>query len=147
MYWDWTLKRNFISLKYLQLNHKVNLNYYSSLDYLHWTVRSVLQLLPFFVSIKKHKQTKPKEGDQIEDKDMAMLVFNPCIMFFSPLFNVIVLTLTILTRKQWSSVFWQIANWSEPHQLCLKMLKSLLGGGEVQRVILLHYTLWCLKIM
>jgi hypothetical protein len=29
------------------------------------------------VSIKKHKQTKPKEGDQIEDKDMAMLVFNP----------------------------------------------------------------------
>ena len=24
-----------ISLKYLQLNHKVNLNYYSSLDYLH----------------------------------------------------------------------------------------------------------------
>jgi hypothetical protein len=24
-----------VSLKYLQLNHKVNLNYYSSLDYLH----------------------------------------------------------------------------------------------------------------
>jgi hypothetical protein len=50
------------------------------------------------VSIKKHKQTKPKEGNQIEDKDMAMLVFNPCIMVFSPLFNVIMLTLTILTR-------------------------------------------------
>jgi hypothetical protein len=25
----------FVSLKHLQLNHKVNLNYYSSLDYLH----------------------------------------------------------------------------------------------------------------
>jgi hypothetical protein len=35
-----------ISLKHLQLNHKVNLNYFSSLDYLRWTVRSVLQLLP-----------------------------------------------------------------------------------------------------
>jgi hypothetical protein len=50
-------------------------------------------------SIKKHRQKKPKEGDQIKDKDMAMLVFNPCIMVFSPLFNVIMLTFTILTRK------------------------------------------------
>jgi hypothetical protein len=39
-----------------------------------------------------------------------MLVFNPCIMVFSPLFNIIMLTLTILTRKHWLSVFWQIAN-------------------------------------
>jgi hypothetical protein len=51
------------------------------------------------VSIKKHKQKKPKEGNQTEDKDMATLVFNPCIMVFLPLFNVIMLTLTILTRK------------------------------------------------
>jgi hypothetical protein len=50
-------------------------------------------------SIKKHKQKKPKEGDQIKDKAMAMVVFNPCIMVFLPLFNVIKLTLTILTRK------------------------------------------------
>jgi hypothetical protein len=51
-------------------------------------------------SIKTHnRKKKTKEGDQIKDKDMAMLVFNPCIMVFSPLFNVIMLTLTILTRK------------------------------------------------
>ncbi len=35
-----------VSLKYLQSNHKVNLNYYISLDYYHLTVRSLLQLLP-----------------------------------------------------------------------------------------------------
>jgi hypothetical protein len=51
------------------------------------------------LSIKNPNKQKPKEGDQIEGKDMAMLVFNPCIMVFSPLFNVIMLTLTILTRK------------------------------------------------
>jgi hypothetical protein len=50
-------------------------------------------------SIKNKNKKKPKEGNQIEDKDMAMLVFNPCIMVFLPLFNVILLTLTILTRK------------------------------------------------
>jgi hypothetical protein len=50
-------------------------------------------------SIKNTNEKKPKEGDQIEDKDMAMLVFNPCIMVFLPLFNVIMLILTILTRK------------------------------------------------
>jgi hypothetical protein len=50
----------------------------------------------FDVSIKKHKQTKIKEGNQIEDKDKAILVFNPCIMVISPLFNIIKL---ILTRK------------------------------------------------
>ncbi len=50
-------------------------------------------------SIKKHKHKNPKEDDQIKGKDMAMLVFNPCIMVFSPLFNVIMLTLTILTRR------------------------------------------------
>ncbi len=48
---------------------------------------------------KKHKQKKPKEGDQIKGKNMAMLVFNPCIMVFSPHFNVIMLTLTILRRE------------------------------------------------
>jgi hypothetical protein len=51
------------------------------------------------LSIKKHKQTKTKEGNQIKGKDMAMLVFNPCIMVFSPLFNVRMLTLTILMRR------------------------------------------------
>jgi hypothetical protein len=51
------------------------------------------------VSIKNTNEKKPKEGNQIKDKDMALLVFNPCIMVFSPLFNVIMLTLTILTRK------------------------------------------------
>jgi hypothetical protein len=51
------------------------------------------------LSIKKHKQKKPKEENQIEGKDMAMLVFNPCIMVFSQLFNIIMLTLTILTRR------------------------------------------------
>jgi hypothetical protein len=51
------------------------------------------------LSIKNTNEKKQKEGDQIEDKDMAMLVFNPCIMVFSPLFNVLILTLTILTRK------------------------------------------------
>ncbi len=51
------------------------------------------------VSIKKQKRKKTKEGNQIEGKDMTMLVFNPCIMVFLPLFNVIMLTLTILTRK------------------------------------------------
>jgi hypothetical protein len=51
------------------------------------------------LSIKKHRQKKPKEGNQIKGKDMAMLVFNPCIIEFSPLFNVIMLTLTILMRK------------------------------------------------
>ncbi len=53
----------------------------------------------------------------------------------------------ILTRKYWSSLFWQIANWSESHQPFLRLLKSLLGGRGLQRVILLHYILWCLKIM
>jgi hypothetical protein len=91
------------------------------------------------VSIKKHKR--------IEGKDMAMLVFNPCIIIFSQLFNVIMVTLTILTRRHWSSVFWLITNWSEPHQLFLRMLKSLFGGRELKRVIPLHYILWCLKIM
>jgi hypothetical protein len=49
-------------------------------------------------SIKNTKK-KPKEDDQSEGKDMAMLVFNPCIMVFPPLFNVIMLPLTILTRR------------------------------------------------
>ena len=48
-----------VSLKHLQLNHKVNLNHYNSLDYLRWTVRSVLQLQPLICQ-KKHKQTKTK---------------------------------------------------------------------------------------
>ncbi len=51
------------------------------------------------VSIKNTNEKKPKEGNQIKDKDMAMLVFNPYIMVFLPLFNVIMLTLTILMRK------------------------------------------------
>jgi hypothetical protein len=51
------------------------------------------------VSKKNTNKQKPKEGNQIEDKDMVMLVFKPCIMVFSPLFNVIMLTLTILMRK------------------------------------------------
>ncbi len=51
------------------------------------------------VSIKNTNEKKPKEGNQIQDKDMAMLVFNPCIMVFSPLFNIIMLTLTTLMRK------------------------------------------------
>ncbi len=76
-----------------------------------------------------------------------MLVFNPCIMVFSPLFNVITLTLTILTRKNWSSVFWQIANWSEHHKRWLLMLRLLLGGKGKQRVILLYCPLWCLRTM
>jgi hypothetical protein len=50
-------------------------------------------------SIKNTNEKKPKDGNQIENKDMAMLVFNPCIMVFSPLFNVIMLTLTILMRN------------------------------------------------
>ena len=104
-----------VSLKYLQSNHKVKLNYNSSVDYLHWTVRSVFQLLSLMCQQKNTNEKKPKEGDQIEGKDMAMLVFNPCIMIFSPLFNAIMLTFTILTRKHWSSVFWQIANWSKHH--------------------------------
>jgi hypothetical protein len=49
--------------------------------------------------LKKQKQKKPKEDDQIVGKDMAMLVFNPSTMVFSPLFNVIMLPLTILTRR------------------------------------------------
>jgi hypothetical protein len=48
------------------------------------------------LSINKHTH---KKGNQIKDKDMAMLVFNPSIMVFSPLFNVIMLTLTILMRR------------------------------------------------
>jgi hypothetical protein len=50
-------------------------------------------------SIKNTNEKKPKEDDQIKGKDMAMLVFNPCIMVFSPLFNVVMLTLTILMRR------------------------------------------------
>jgi hypothetical protein len=50
-------------------------------------------------SIKNTNKNKPKEGNQIEDKDMGMLVFNPFIMVFLPLFNIIMLTLTILRRK------------------------------------------------
>ncbi len=50
------------------------------------------------LSIKNTNKNKPKEGNQIEGKDMAMLVFNPCIMVFSQLFNVVMLTLTIPTR-------------------------------------------------
>jgi hypothetical protein len=46
-------------------------------------------------SIKNTNEKIPKEDNQIKGKDMAMLVFNPCIMVFSPLFNVIMLTLTI----------------------------------------------------
>jgi hypothetical protein len=48
---------------------------------------------------KTQTNKKPKEGIQIEGKNMAMLVFNPCIMVFSPLFNIIMLTLTILRRE------------------------------------------------
>jgi hypothetical protein len=51
------------------------------------------------VSIKNTNEKKPKEGNKIKDKDMAMLVFNPCIMIFLPLFNIIMLTLTIPMRK------------------------------------------------
>jgi hypothetical protein len=39
------------------------------------------------MTTKKHRRKKPKKGDQIKGKKMAMLVFNPCIMVFSPLFN------------------------------------------------------------
>jgi hypothetical protein len=49
--------------------------------------------------LKKQKQKIQKEDNQIVGKDMAMLVFNPCIMVFSPLFNLIMLPLTILTRR------------------------------------------------
>jgi hypothetical protein len=51
------------------------------------------------LSINKKNEKKTKEGYHIKGKNMAMLVFNPCIMVFSPLFNVIMLTLTILMRK------------------------------------------------
>jgi hypothetical protein len=51
------------------------------------------------VSIKKYKLKKTKEDDLIKGKDMAMLVFNPCIMVISQLFNIIMLTLTTLTRR------------------------------------------------
>ncbi len=136
-----------VSLKYLQSNHKMNLNYNSSVNYLHWTVRSVLQLLPLICQQRNTNEKKLKEGDQIEGKNMAMLVFNPCIMVFSPLFNVIMLTLTILRREHSSSVFWWIANWSEHHELWLLMLRLLLGGKGMQRVILLHRPLWCLRTM
>jgi hypothetical protein len=60
-------------------------------------MRSLLQLLPL-ISLKKNEKT-PKEDDQIVGKDMAMLVINPYIMVFSPLINVIMLPLTILTRR------------------------------------------------
>jgi hypothetical protein len=48
---------------------------------------------------KKKNKKKPDEDDQIIGKDMSMLVFNPCIMVFSPLFNVIMFTLTILNIR------------------------------------------------
>jgi hypothetical protein len=48
--------------------------------------------------LKNTNKKKLKEGNRIKGKNMAMLVFNPCIMVFSPLFNVIMLTLTVLTR-------------------------------------------------
>jgi hypothetical protein len=51
------------------------------------------------MSTKNTNKQKPKEDNQIKGKNMAMLVFNPCIMVFSPLFNVIMLTLTILRRE------------------------------------------------
>jgi hypothetical protein len=82
-----------VSLKYLQLNHKVNLNYHrSSLNSEECSSATAID------ESKKNKK-KPKEGNQTQNKDMAMLVFNPCIMVFSTLFNVVMLTLIILTRK------------------------------------------------
>jgi hypothetical protein len=50
-------------------------------------------------SIKKTNKKNPKEDNQSKGKDMAMLVFKPCIMVFSPFFNAIMLPLTILTRR------------------------------------------------
>jgi hypothetical protein len=54
---------------------------------------------PELPEIKNTNKQKPKEDNQSKGKDMAMLVFNPCIMVFSQLFNIIMLPLTILTRR------------------------------------------------
>jgi hypothetical protein len=48
---------------------------------------------------EKKRKKKPKQSNQIEDKDTTVEVFTPCIIVFSPLFNVTMLFLTILTRK------------------------------------------------
>jgi hypothetical protein len=48
----------------------------------------------------KKNEKKPKEDNQSKGKDMAMFVFNHCIMVFSPFFNIILmLPLTMLTRR------------------------------------------------
>jgi hypothetical protein len=86
-----------ISHKYLQLNHKVNLNY-NSLSSLNSEEPSSATAIDVSINNTNCKKKK-KEGNLVKDKDMAMLVFNPCIMVFSPLFNVIMLSLTILTGK------------------------------------------------
>jgi hypothetical protein len=54
---------------------------------------------------KKTKTKKTKENNLNIGKDMSMLVFNPCIMVFSTLFNVIMLPLKILKRRPSLSVF------------------------------------------
>jgi hypothetical protein len=49
---------------------------------------------------KKLKPIKTKKEDnQNIGKDTLMLVFDPCIMVFSLLFDVIMLLLTILNRR------------------------------------------------
>ncbi len=91
-------------------------------------------------SIKNTNDKKPKEDDQIVGKDINVGVQSlyhgifatfQCHNTFSYNSEEKALIISLLMNH----------NWSKPHQLFLLMLKLLLGGKEVQRVILLHCTL------
>jgi hypothetical protein len=45
------------------------------------------------------KMKKAEDIDQHVGKELSMLVFNPCIVVFLPLFGVIMLPLTIMHRR------------------------------------------------
>jgi hypothetical protein len=72
----------------------------SSLDHLYWTIRILLQQLPLISLQKNENKNKTEDHVQCGGKEISMLVFNPCIMVFLPLFGVIMLCLTIMNRRQ-----------------------------------------------
>ncbi len=119
----------------------------SSLNRLYWTMRILLQLLQLISLQKNENEKKTEDYDQYGSKKLLMLVFNPCIMVSLPLFGIIMLRLKSMNRRPWSSVFWKIANWSKHNEMFLFMLRLLLGGIRVQRLILLYCHLWCLRTM
>jgi hypothetical protein len=71
----------------------------NSFNHLYWKIRILLQLLPLISLQKNEIEKKTEDYDQYGGKEISMLVFNPSVMVFLPLFGIIMLCLTIMNKR------------------------------------------------